>query len=166
MHPFILFELGLAFGVPMALLLLGLTLGRQIEKKHLADLDRREAATQKVLVTQTHAYTDPVPQHELVPSLVVSEVVISSDYLKTFLGTIKNLFGGEISSFQTLLERGRREALLRIKEQSLELGYNAVCCVQIDTVQIGGRDPARKKNIVVASLLATGTAYYREPTQI
>ena len=35
MHPFILFELGLAFGVPMALLLLGLTLGRQIEKKHL-----------------------------------------------------------------------------------------------------------------------------------
>ena len=45
------------------------------------------------------------------PTMLVAEVVISSDYLKSFLARLRNIFGGEIRSVGTLLERARREVL-------------------------------------------------------
>ena len=153
---------GLAFAFLPALFLLGLGtfVGRSIERKHFADLKRREAAVSHILATQMKTFHQPNLQASP-PMMLVSEVVISSDYLKSFVGSIQNFFGGEIYGFQTLLERARREALLRIKEQALERGCDAICCVRLNTAEIGGHDPARKKTIVMVSLLASGTAYRR-----
>lgn len=145
---------------PIILLGLGLFVGRAIERNHFVDLSRREQATSHVLATQVRSYHQPASSASS-PSILVSEVVISSDYLKSFLGNIQNLFGGEIRSFETLLERARREGILRLKEQAIALGYDAICCVRIETAEIGGHDPARKKAIVMASLLLSATAYHR-----
>ena len=155
------FGLFLLVGPPCMLIVLGLIVGRKIEQNHFIDLERRESATQHILVSQIRAYSDSAIDRQQAPTMVISEVVISSDYLKSFLGGIQNLFGGEIRGFETLLERARREGILRLKEQAIAMGYNAICCVRIETAEIGGQDPSRRKSIVMASLLVSGTAYYR-----
>lgn len=138
---------------------LGLFVGGTIERKHFQDLDTRDAQTAEILVTQLKSFPDAMVVAERPPTMLVAEVVISSDYLKSFVGGLRNIFGGEVRSFQTLLVRARREALLRIKEESARLGYDAVCNVRIETADIGGKGENKKNKIIMASILASGTAY-------
>ena len=63
-----------------------------------------------------------------------------------------------------LLERARREAVLRIQEEAKELGYDAVCNIRLETADVGGRGSNNKNKIVMASILASGTAYYAAST--
>ena len=42
-------------------------------------------------------------------TLVFGQTVVATDYLKTFVASIENLFGGELKSFATLMDRARRE---------------------------------------------------------
>lgn len=148
--------------VPLAmfggLICLGLIVGGTVERNHFKDLELREQKTQHMLVTQLKTFPGAQPS-DLTPTMLVSETVISSDYLKSFLGALRNIFGGEVKSFQTLLERGRREAVLRLKEESIQRGYDAICNVRLETADIGGRNANKKNQIVMASILATGTAY-------
>ena len=141
------------------LLSLGLFVGAVIERNHFHNLADREQQLQDMLVTQLKSF----PEHtigEPHPTMLVSEVVISSDYLKSFLGALRNIFGGEVRSFQTLLERARREAVLRIQEQARQLGYNAVCNLRLETADIAGRGSNQKNKIVLVAILASGTAYH------
>ena len=43
-------------------------------------------------------------------TLVMGEVVIASDYFKTFVASLRNIVGGEVKAYQTMLSRARREA--------------------------------------------------------
>lgn len=140
-----------------ALLALGLFVGGYIERKHFADLDQREEATQNMLVTQIKTY--PAVSFEKQPTFLCSEVVISSDYLKTFLSGIRKFFGGELKSFRTILERARREALVRLKEDASSQGYDAICNVRLETAAIAGKGAGSKNKVMMASIIATGTAY-------
>ena len=92
------------------------------------------------------------------PAIVVGETVIATDYLKSFLARLRNIFGGEIRSYRTLLERARREALLRIVEEARGMGYNAVCNVRFETADVGGNSTMRK--VAMVAILASGTAYH------
>ena len=56
------------------------------------------------------------------PSMVTGNVVISVDYFKTVVAGLRNLVGGNVNTYETLLDRARREALLRLQQQALELG--------------------------------------------
>lgn len=134
------------------LILLGWLAGSAGERRHLRSLKKREAATAQFLVTdlrECHAHAGDGAE------LVVSEVVIGSDYLKTFLAKIVNIFGGEVRSFQALLTRGRREARLRVLEEARVKGYDAISNIRIETAQIGAA------NMPMACVLASGTAYRR-----
>ncbi len=148
----------LTLGIPAILIVLGLVVGRAAEKKHLNDLARREVNSGDMLATQTKSFF-AATRGATAPTLIVAEVVIGADYLKSVLGGLMNLFGGEINPFQTLLDRARREALMRVKEQAREMGYNAVCNVRMENADIGGRDPSRSK-IVFGSILVSATAYH------
>ena len=140
-------------------LALGLFAGGWAERSHFKRLDKREEETGEILITQIKKYPGAVAA-ELPPAMFVGECVISSDYLKTFLASIRKFFGGEIKSYQTLLDRARREALLRIVEQAQDAGYNAVCNVRFENADVGG-STAMKKGMVMVAILATGTAYHR-----
>ena len=153
-----LLTLIIPFAFFIGMICLGLLVGGTIERKHFQNLELREQQTQHMMVTQLKTFPGAKPSN-LTPTMLVSETVISSDYLKSFLGGLRNIFGGEVRSFQTLLERGRREAILRLKEESMQLGYDAICNIRIETADIGGRSANKKKQIVMASILATGTAY-------
>ena len=143
--------------IPLTLIALGFFVGGYIERKHFRDLDQREEATRDMLVTQVKSF--PMHINEKQPKFVVSEVVISGDYLKLILSAIRKIFGGELRSFQTLLERARREALLRLKEDARREGYNAICNVRLETAAIAGKGSKGSNKLMMASIIATGTAY-------
>ena len=152
----------IVWAIPIALLALGFFAGGYTERRHFRNLEKREAATCDMIATQVKSFPGHVPG-PTPPQMIVAEVVIATDYLKSFLAGIRNFFGGQIGSYQTMLVRARREALLRILEQARRQGYNAVCNVRLETADIGGNSAtAGKRGMVMATILASATAYHAE----
>ncbi len=118
------------------LLLLGFFVGTYIEKKHLDDLRDREYRTRQLMLLNIGAKT-PIPEADRA-KLFVGSVVISSDYFKTWVASLINLFGGRIDVFESLLERARREATLRMKEQAIQWGARQVVNVRLETAELSG----------------------------
>ena len=146
--------------LPLILLLIGLVGGRLTENSHVARLNRREEELAGMLVTQLRNPPCAAAQYELPPTLVVAEVVIATDYLKSFLASIKNFFGGRMRGYQRMLDRARREAVCRLLEAAQENGYNAICNVRFESADVGGN--ALMSKVAMASILASATAYQAE----
>ena len=155
----------IVWAIPIALLALGFFAGGYTERRHFRILEKREAATSDMIATQIKSFpgqvSGPTP-----PQMIVAEAVIATDYLKSFLASIRNFFGGQVGSYQTMLVRARREALLRILEQARRQGYNAICNVRLETADVGGNSAtAGKRGMVMAAILASATAYHAETVE-
>ena len=141
--------------ISVFLILLGWIAGSAVEKRHLQSLAKREAQHAQFLVTDLrscHGHDGDGAE------LMVTEVVIGSDYLKTFLAKIVNIFGGEITSFEALLTRARREARMRVIEEAHRRGYDAISNIRLETARIGAA------SMPMASVIVSGTAYRRAET--
>ncbi len=147
----------LVVGVPVVLLLLGLVVGRTVEQQHLRNLEAREQALRHMIVTDVRSFYGADPA-QAGAQLVVGQAVIATDYLKNFLARLRKLIGGELRSYESLLLRARREAILRMLEEAQRLGCDGVCNVRLDTADISGSSTNRNKVPAVA-VLASGTAY-------
>ncbi|NOY82139.1 MAG: YbjQ family protein [Kiritimatiellaeota bacterium] len=125
--------------------------GTILERRHFRDIERREKALRHVPVLTTRQYPDAV--RVLEARMVSGAVVVSIDHFKRFLAMLRNVFGGEVRSYCSLLDRGRREAILRMKEQwpQAELIVN----LRIETSSIS---QGRRKTIGSTEVLAYGTA--------
>lgn len=99
-----------------ALLLVGLFVGGSIERKHFKDLEQREHAFRQRVTVSDKRWDDPRPVARVM--LAAGSVVISNDPFKQWLASWRLLFGGELKSYSTLIERARREALQRMKESA------------------------------------------------
>lgn len=146
------------FFVFLSLLAIGWFAGQAAERRHFADLARREQALASMPITTLRMFLGPADV-SYPACLVGGEVTIASDYLKRFLASLKKIIGGRLTSYETLLDRARREAQLRMIEQAVSMGYNAVCNVRIQTVDIGGELTPQNKQNVQVSIVAWGTAY-------
>lgn len=144
------------------LLALGLFVGGYTERRHIRSLDEREANSRDFFISQVRSFPDAVVG-ATPPTFVVGEAVIATDYLKTFLAGIRKIFGGEMRSYQTLLTRARREALQRVVEQARRSGYNAICNVRFDGLDVGGNSKT-KRRIAMVAIMASATAYHRAPS--
>lgn len=142
------------------LILLGLFAGRIAEKRHLSRLAEREAAIAGFVMHDLRMYL-PAADHAKGGTLVSGEAVISSDYFKTFVAKLKGFIGGELKSLQTLMDRARREAVLRMIEDARAKGYDAICNVRIEGFDVAGASVQKKGGMVVVAVLASGTAYKR-----
>lgn len=137
------------------LLCLGYGAGTFNEKRHYRSLRARE---------QQFAHIVAVTAEEDVESrlcqgaeLVTGSVVISIDYFKRILAVIRNIFGGRVASYESLVERSRREAILRMKETAAIRGYERVVNVRLETAAIGAR-ANQKNNVGSVEAIAYGTA--------
>jgi len=146
--------------IPLGIPLIGIIFGRINEKRHFRQLDLADAEYSDIFVTQLKTFPE-MATNSKPPQMLVAEVVIATDWMKSFVAGIVNLFGGEIKAYQRMQERARREALVRLQSQARELGYNGLCNLRIDTAAIsGGAASSTKKNaIVVAPIIASATAY-------
>ncbi len=88
--------------------------------------------------------------------LVSGSVVIASDFYKSLGAQLKTLVGGRLMTLETLVERGRREAILRMREQAAAQGAHIVMNVKIETSTITRSE--RKASMPSVEVLAYGTA--------
>ena len=142
-------ELLIPLVITIALLAMGLLVGRNREARHLRALAEVEEQHRDVLLTDLRTVPDGIDV--AAAELVVGEVVIATDYWKTFSANIRKLFGGEVRSLGTLMGRARREAQARMIRQARQRGAELVINVRIETSEIGGRMP-------ITEVVAYGTA--------
>jgi uncharacterized protein YbjQ (UPF0145 family) len=140
--------------VVTVLLLLGLTIGRARERRHFADLDRRELASREFMVTDLR--TVPPGMQPQSARLVMGATVVASDYLKTFLSGFRMIFGGEMRSYSTMIDRARREARLRMIESARKAGALAVINVRFETSTVSGT--TGRNAAPMSEVLCYGTA--------
>ncbi len=129
--------------------------GGILERRHLKGLLLLESGSRGVLAVTIEDL--PPNWHVESGELVMGNVVISQDYFKRFAASIKGIFGGNIRVFESLLERARREALVRMKGVAHARGYNTIINVRIETVRLASsrRDG---KGTAGVEILAFGTA--------
>ncbi len=137
----------------LLLLLVGYGFGRLAEKRHYRSIIEREKAMLSLPAISSRLPPVRKPFH--VQTLVSGNVVISVDYFKRFLAGLRNFFGGRVTSYETLLDRARREALLRMKAQAQQLNAEMVFNIKYETASIS---KGRKNAIGSIEVLAYGTA--------
>lgn len=136
------------------LLGLGFFVGSATERKHFQDLRDREYRTRLLPILSIGAKT-PIREADEA-ALVVGSVVIASDYFKTFVASWIQVFGGRIAVYETLLERGRREAILRMKEDAIAWKARKVVNVRLETAELGGQ--MADSGPIAIEIIAYGTA--------
>lgn len=144
--------------LPIVLLVGGGTIGYRRERRHYASIQERESryARQPMLNSKTL----PAEAQTARTEMVMGSVVISIDRFKQFLAALRGFFGGEINAYASLIDRARREAVLRMREQAL--GADIIVNLKMETASLsqGG-----KKQMGTVEVLAYGTAvwYGTEP---
>lgn len=135
------------------LLIVGFSAGTIAEKRHYRSIRKREEKFLKLPAVNIKQAFDPAEVEK--GWMVTGSVVVSIDYFKKFLAGLKGLFGGRIGAYETLVDRGRREAVLRMKQMAHDA--DMIVNLRIETSSISSN--AAKKNAVgTIEVLAYGTA--------
>lgn len=139
--------------IVVVLLVLGFTFGTRADRWHYRSIREREQALYDVMVFSARLPPDPARARG--SRLVAGNVVVSVDYFKAFVAGLRGLVGGRVTSYEGLLDRARREAILRMKEDARSLGPCKIFNVKFETSSIsrGGRDA-----LGTVEVLAYGTA--------
>lgn len=140
----------------VVLVVVGYVVGRILEGRHYASIRRREAELRSVHVFASRfpPTLDPRPQ-----TLVAGSVVISSDYFKRVVAGLQGLVGGRLKTYESLIDRARREAILRMKAEAKKAGASTIVNVRFQTFAIGGGKDA--DGFKAVEVLAWGTAIGR-----
>ncbi len=141
------------FMIFLGLMVLGYGVGTRREQAHFRRLQRREYQLRHLSVVSFGAKEELPSDRE--SALFVGSVVITADYFKMFVASLINLVGGRMGVYESLLERGRREALLRMKEEAVKWGANQVLNVRMETSNIGRQTGDR--GLVAIEMIAYGT---------
>ena len=139
----------------LILLTLGYGFGQYFERRHYRSIRKREAELKNLLLIQTKIIP-PDYFNNYDTFLVNGSVVISVDYFKRFVAGLKNLVGGRVTPYETLIDRARREAILRMKEEAQASGADAILNVKYEMCSIY---KGRRNKIGSVEALAYGTAF-------
>lgn len=143
---------------PLVLIAIGFSVGTITERRHLKRLAIREQAAADVRVSNLDRSLDSSPG-TVEGELVIGEAVIANDYFKAFIAGLIKLIGGELRIYRSLMERGRREATLRMVEHAKAMGYDEIRNVRIVSADVGGSAGGTGKNpMVLCAVITTGTA--------
>jgi uncharacterized protein YbjQ (UPF0145 family) len=136
----------------VVLIVLGYIVGRINERRHYKSILKREQKYSDLMV-----FTNRFPPltKKATQLLVTGSVVVSEDYFKRVVSRLQSLIGGRLKSYETLFDRARREAVLRMKEAANANGAAMVINVKFETFSIPGRRP---NSFGAVELLAYGTA--------
>jgi uncharacterized protein YbjQ (UPF0145 family) len=146
----------------LAFVVLGYVVGTITEKRHYKSIKEREkqliglpAVTIKNAIDKDAKIEDAF--------LVTGNAVISLDYFKRLLAGLYNIFGGEVKSYETLIDRARREALLRMKDQAAKA--DIILNVRIETSAIG-QSADKRKTVGSIEAIAYGTAVFLQKNEV
>ncbi len=135
----------------VVLLGLGFFFGRMNEARHFSRLDRREAELAHITVSNIKQ----IPDGMTGSIFVDGNVVVSIDYFKRIGAALRGLVGGRVNTYTTLLERARREAIVRMKTQADETGAVHIANLRLESASVFNNAQAQIGSIEV---YAYGTA--------
>jgi uncharacterized protein YbjQ (UPF0145 family) len=142
-------------GVFVVLLAIGWFAGRANERRHFRELASAEANLRDVLVFNERRL--PADREFARGTLVVGSVVIAEDYFKRIAAGLRSLVGGRITVYESLFDRGRREAIVRMKQEARRLGATMVFNVRFETSSLS-EDQSGRAPMFSAEFIAYGTA--------
>ena len=142
----------------LVLLAIGVLAGRANEKRHYRELAEAEDDLRDIVASSGRGTGEA--ERFSRGTLVVGSVVIAEDYFKRVASGLKSLVGGNLRSYETLLERGRREAIVRMKQEARRLGATHVVNVRLETASLS-EDFSGRRPMFSAELIAYGTALVR-----
>lgn len=146
-------DMALRVGLPLLLVVIGFFSGSFFERRHYADIERRERELRPIPVTNLRGLDT---SREIASSRLVSgSVVISVDAFKSLVGGLQTFFGGRVSSYETLIDRARREAVLRVLEQ-LE-NADTIVNLRVETSMVAA--PGESASSIEALAYATAVEY-------
>jgi uncharacterized protein YbjQ (UPF0145 family) len=130
-------------------------IGNYIEQKHYSYLKHQE--NKQLFLPTVTAQHFLEENHQIKDARLVSgSVVISIDYFKRVMAALRNIFGGEVISYETVIDRARREAILRMKKEAKDA--DIIVNMRIETSTIGNN--YKKNSIAGCEVLAYGTAIF------
>lgn len=133
------------------LLATGFFIGGFNERRHFRRLEKAEAELDHITIINLKRAPDDVQPGG---ALVSGNVVIAIDYFKRIVAALRLVFGGELRSYQSLLIRARREAIIRMKRDADAYGADMIYNVRLEFSAVG----SQPQRIGGAELLAYGTA--------
>ncbi len=138
----------------VVLIAVGYLFGSRAERKHLRSIREREEQMKGLpsIMLKKPIYPDSISECRLVSG----NAVIAIDHFKRFVASLVNLFGGSMVSYESLVDRARREAILRMKEQAA--GASEIINIRIETSSISKN---AQQSVGAVEVLAYGTAIYR-----
>jgi uncharacterized protein YbjQ (UPF0145 family) len=140
----------IVWGLGFAFFGISYFIGQHNEKAHFANIVERERALVLLpAVTLKQAEERAVVQTKL----VTGNVVIAGDFFKQVVAQLASIFGLRISVAESMVDRARREAVLRMKEKAV--GADAILNVRVMSMKIGERE-----KMSGLEALAYGTAVY------
>lgn len=131
--------------------------GAWLERRHDRRLATMDAATAGVLLLTGK----PPPGYTGIPTLVRTEVVMANPPLGRISARIRGLIGGRIVTRVRDVERARREAMLRLREQAVALGAPVLAGVEYSHL---GMSTGRVAVLATATALVPTTAPTTPPT--
>lgn len=125
---------GLIFQIVIFVILfsVGFGFGRYNERKHFRYLDEQE---QRLAYIQVNNSRFIVSEHS--GQMISSNVVISHDYFKYAIANVQNMLGGRLTSYESVVERARREAIVRLKLEAEKIGATQIMGIRLSTTELG-----------------------------
>jgi uncharacterized protein YbjQ (UPF0145 family) len=140
--------------ITVFLLIIGYVFGQRAEKKHYQAIEEREERYLNLPCTNMKL---PLRANTAVQrvELVTGSVVISIDYFKQVLAGLRRLVGGQVNAYETLVDRARREAVLRMKSSCPNA--DEIINLRLETSSIS---KGQQNQVGSVEVLAYGTAVY------
>jgi uncharacterized protein YbjQ (UPF0145 family) len=132
-------------------------IGKYIENNYYKSIKKREEEMKNILIFNEKRVPSGFVNGKF--HLVSGSVVISGSYFKQVVTSLKSIFGGRLGSLESVMDIGRREAILRMKEQARIAGADIIFNVRFETATLGERKDDR--GIFCAEFFAYGTAWKR-----
>jgi uncharacterized protein YbjQ (UPF0145 family) len=118
------------------------------EHRHNKDMARREISLQDIHLNNFKRPPACEPEQT---TMLIGSVVIAHDYFRTLTIAIRKLIGGNIQPYERLVTRGRREALIRLREEASMRKLDTVINVRFTSSLVSG------KFLSAVELVAYGT---------
>ena len=140
----------------LLLLVSAYAIGTFVEKRHYQSIKKREIEMLDLPVVTLKKV--PTEKNIVGIQMVSGSAVISLDYFKRVLASLRMLIGGRVRTYESLIDRARREAVLRMK-QACKSKNGLIINVRIETSSIG-KSANDKNQVGSVEALAYGTAIY------
>lgn len=69
--------------------------------------------------------------------IVTSEVIIGANFMKDFLGGLRDFFGGRSGTYEQVLKDAKESALAELRQNAQSMGADAILGIDLDYETIG-----------------------------